>query len=83
MLAFGMQTLFSRIMLASVLLALPLTFVLGNRFGAVGAAVAVDTTSFAIVAAMVIALGRQGLPVWKLAPVPVLPHTSSLHGSES
>jgi PST family polysaccharide transporter len=65
MLVFEMDALFSKIMLLSAVVALPVTIILSMSFGAVGAAVASVTTSGFMVAAMLFALHAKGLHVWQ------------------
>ena len=65
MLVFEMDALFSKIMLLSAVVALPVTIVLSIYFGAVGAAVASVTTAGFMVAAMLLALHGKGMHVWQ------------------
>jgi PST family polysaccharide transporter len=65
MLVFEMDALFSKIMLLSAVVALPVTLALSISFGAVGAAAASVTTAAFMVAAMLFALHVKGMRVWQ------------------
>jgi PST family polysaccharide transporter len=67
MLVFGMDTVFSRIMLVSAVVGLPVTIILSIWFGAVGAAVASVTTAAIGVAGMWFALRARGMNVWQFS----------------
>lgn len=65
MLVFEMDALFSKIMLLSAVVAVPVTVILSMSFGAVGAAIASVITSGFMVAAMLFALHAKGVHVWR------------------
>jgi polysaccharide transporter, PST family len=65
MLAFGLDALFCKLMLASIGLGIPLTVVLVNGHGAIGAAIATDILLAGIVAAMFGVLLANQSRVWK------------------
>ncbi len=69
MLVFNMDKTLTRIMFASALLGLPITFLLSFLFGAVGAAIASVVTTMLIVSAMGVSLHRNGLHIWN-RPLP-------------
>lgn len=65
MLVFDMDALFSKIMLLSAIVALPVTVVLSASHGAVGAATASVITAAFMLAAMLFALHEKGMHIWK------------------
>jgi polysaccharide transporter, PST family len=65
MLVFGMDAVFSKIMLVSAGVGLPITIMLSVSFGAVGAAVASVITAAVGVVAMWFALRARGMNVWQ------------------
>lgn len=65
MLVFDMDALFSKIMLLSAIVALPVTVFLSASHGAVGAAAASVATAVFMVGAMLFALHTKGMHIWK------------------
>ncbi len=65
MLVFEMDALFSKIMLLSAAVSLPVTIVLSMAFGAIGAAAASVATAGFMVASMFFALHVKGIHVWQ------------------
>jgi polysaccharide transporter, PST family len=81
MLVFGLDLLFSRVMLGSIFLSLPLTMLLARRSGAVGAAIATDVVSVMIVAAMIGILLWKRFPIWKQTATPEALDTMTVGGN--
>jgi O-antigen/teichoic acid export membrane protein len=67
MLVFEMDSMMSRIMFASAVVGIPLTFVLSFLFGAQGAAAASSVLAAAMTGAMMATLRLRGLSVWQPA----------------
>jgi hypothetical protein len=65
MLIFEMDSVMSRIMLASAALGVPLTLTLSWLFGAAGAATASVAIAALMVTVMMVALRTRGLIVWR------------------
>jgi PST family polysaccharide transporter len=65
MLVFEMDSMMSRIMLASAAVGIPLSFALSSLFGAQGAAAASVTLATLMVLAMMASLRLRGLTVWQ------------------
>jgi PST family polysaccharide transporter len=83
MLVFEMDALFSKVMLISAVLALPLTVVLTVWFGAIGAAAGTVATAVFIVAAMLFALHSKGMHIWERPkPQPSLLAETSFAGND-
>jgi PST family polysaccharide transporter len=68
MLVFDMDAIFSKIMLLSAAVAVPITIALSVSFGAVGAAAASVTVAALTVSAMVFALRSTGMRIWLRPP---------------